>query len=346
MRREYRPRGRSTTPPPDRAASVDVGGVRVPGGLRRLQSGWDGRSPSGGFDSRPPPPTRPRVRRLRRAGSQFIHAGRRSSRSRGASHVGRTSRSRRTIVSAAACDSWSWPERSSVDGRTQVKLPPRCPRRRAQRRRRQAAVFHSDLALHDEVDALRSLVRSVQESREDLGGEIERWVCDHAERCPRQAQSTEVGLDDPGTAGGIRIHHAVTQLLRPDGIVFHRPDLGACVEEWKSQGTRAGAEIDDEFTGAHVERTDEPFDDALINEEVLTEFATPRIALGGYPLGHGPSPSSSCRHRSNRSRSDRPTFRVMQRSDDGSHRMPTVVGRSVQVSRRRRPSRNCRSTAF
>ena len=31
------------------------GGVRVPGGLHRLQSGWDGRSPSGGFDSRPPP---------------------------------------------------------------------------------------------------------------------------------------------------------------------------------------------------------------------------------------------------------------------------------------------------
>ena len=29
----------------------------MPGGLRRLQSGWDERSSSGGFDSRPPPPT-------------------------------------------------------------------------------------------------------------------------------------------------------------------------------------------------------------------------------------------------------------------------------------------------
>ena len=36
---------------------VTHGGVRAPGGLPRLQSGWDGRSPSGGFDSRPPPPT-------------------------------------------------------------------------------------------------------------------------------------------------------------------------------------------------------------------------------------------------------------------------------------------------
>jgi len=36
--------------------TVTGGGVWVPGGLPRLQSGWDGRSPSGGFDSRPPPP--------------------------------------------------------------------------------------------------------------------------------------------------------------------------------------------------------------------------------------------------------------------------------------------------
>ena len=38
--------------------TLSRGGVRVPGGLRRLQSGWDERSSSGGFDSRPPPPTR------------------------------------------------------------------------------------------------------------------------------------------------------------------------------------------------------------------------------------------------------------------------------------------------
>ena len=39
------------------AATVLDGGVRAPGGLHRLQSGWDRRSLSGGFDSRPPPPT-------------------------------------------------------------------------------------------------------------------------------------------------------------------------------------------------------------------------------------------------------------------------------------------------
>ena len=32
------------------------GGVRVPGGLHCLQNSWNGRSPFGGFDSRPPPP--------------------------------------------------------------------------------------------------------------------------------------------------------------------------------------------------------------------------------------------------------------------------------------------------
>ena len=41
-------------------ATMRLGGVRVPGGLHRLQSGWDERSSSGGFDSRPPPPTTPR----------------------------------------------------------------------------------------------------------------------------------------------------------------------------------------------------------------------------------------------------------------------------------------------
>jgi len=39
--------------------TVTGGGVWVPGGLPRLQSGWDGRPPSGGFDSRPPPPPLP-----------------------------------------------------------------------------------------------------------------------------------------------------------------------------------------------------------------------------------------------------------------------------------------------
>ena len=37
------------------ATTLMDGGVRVPGGLRRLQSGWNERSSFGGFDSRPPP---------------------------------------------------------------------------------------------------------------------------------------------------------------------------------------------------------------------------------------------------------------------------------------------------
>jgi hypothetical protein len=63
--REYRALMPSTTLPSATASgSVADGGVRAPGGLRRLQSGWDGRSPSGGFDSRPPPPTTASPRRL------------------------------------------------------------------------------------------------------------------------------------------------------------------------------------------------------------------------------------------------------------------------------------------
>ena len=56
VRREYRLRAADPTRrATERGNSVVGGGVRAPGGLRRLQSGWDGRSPSGGFDSRPPP---------------------------------------------------------------------------------------------------------------------------------------------------------------------------------------------------------------------------------------------------------------------------------------------------
>ena len=51
--------GRGSGPPPGRAARLAGGGVRAPGGLRRLQSGWLWRSHSGGFDSRPPPPPPP-----------------------------------------------------------------------------------------------------------------------------------------------------------------------------------------------------------------------------------------------------------------------------------------------
>src|SRR3954451_1733472 len=40
----------------DSSVIVPSGGVWAPGGLHRLQSGRDGRPPSGGFDSRPPPP--------------------------------------------------------------------------------------------------------------------------------------------------------------------------------------------------------------------------------------------------------------------------------------------------
>jgi hypothetical protein len=53
-----RPNARRGKTPTCSAANATLadGGVRVPGGLRRLQSGWEGRTPSGGFDSRPPPP--------------------------------------------------------------------------------------------------------------------------------------------------------------------------------------------------------------------------------------------------------------------------------------------------
>ena len=103
-------------------------------------------------------------------------------------------------------------------------------------------------------------------------------------------QPTEVCVDDAGIAVCAASLDALPQARRPDGIALHRPDIDAGGEQRKRQRTRAGAEIDDEFAGAQVERTNEPFDDVSINEKVLTEFPTPRVALGWESPGHGPSP--------------------------------------------------------
>ena len=150
-------------------------------------------------------------------------------------------------------DARSWPERSSVDGRPQVKLPPRCPRCGAQRRRRPTAVLHRDLELHDQVDAIWTTVGGVQESGEDLGREPEGWVRDDTKRCRWQAQSTEICLDDARSAVGAPRLHDLAQPLGPDGVALHRPHLDACAEQRKRQRTRAGAELDDDVAGAQVE---------------------------------------------------------------------------------------------
>ncbi len=180
-------------------------------------------------------------------------------------------------------------------------------------------MLRCNFALHDQVDAFRTTVRNVEEFGENLGGEPERRVCDNPERCPRQAQVTEVYFDDAGIAMCAPALNTPAQACRPSRVAFNCPYLDAGVEQRTRKRTRAGAELDDKFACAKLERTNEPFDDLLINEKILTEFATPGVALGWESPGHGPSPSSSCRHRSDRPRSETPTFRLwLQSMTDGS----------------------------
>lgn len=151
-------------------------------------------------------------------------------------------------------------------------------------------MLDGDLALHDQVHAVRATIWVVEELREDLGGQPERRVRDHTERSSRRPESTKVCVDDASAGMWTATSDVPPQHRCPHGVAFHCPHLGAGVEQRNGQRAGARAEIDDELTATEVEGTDEPVDRRSINEEVLAELATPRVALGRLSPGHGPSP--------------------------------------------------------
>jgi len=141
-------------------------------------------------------------------------------------------------------------------------------------------VLDGHLALHDQVKAVGTAVRVVEKGGEDLGGRRERWVGDHPKRGLRRPESTKVRWNDDCVSERVAVCEVAAQHVQPRGVALDRPHVDAGVEQWDRQRPGAGAEIDDELAGTETERTDESRDDALINEEVLTEVASPRVALG------------------------------------------------------------------
>ena len=114
-------------------------------------------------------------------------------------------------------------------------------------------MFDCDFALHDEVDPVGALIRSVEEFAEDLGGQPERRVRNDTKRRPRQAKLPKVRFDHAGGRCVTSSLDALAKLVRPRGITLDCPHLGAGVEQRKGERTRAGAEIDDEFAVSEVE---------------------------------------------------------------------------------------------
>ena len=77
------------------------------------------------------------------------------------------------------------------------------------------------------------------------------------------------------------------------GIDLDGPDTGACTEKWERDRARPGADVDDELASPHLEFVDDPFDEGVVSEEVLTELTSASIALGRASLGHGTAQSSA-----------------------------------------------------
>lgn len=191
-------------------------------------------------------------------------------------------------------------ERGSIDHGAEVEFPPRGPGRRAQRRRRRPAVLDGDLALEDQVGTIGASVGVVEQHRQDLGRQPERWVRDDPVRHAGEAELAQVGLEDPSRRRIAPSVEISPQPLGPRRVALDGPHVDARLQEGERQRAGTGAQLDDELTGDEIERTDEPVDDGPVNEEVLAEPATPGVALGRLSPGHGPSPRRSWRHRSDR----------------------------------------------
>ena len=151
-------------------------------------------------------------------------------------------------------------------------------------------MLHRHLALHDEIEAVGSPIRDVQQLGKDVGGEPEWRIGHHPKRRGREPELSKIDFDDSGPDPFVATFDASAQLLGPLRVALDSPHLDASVEQRKGQRAGAGTEIDDQLAGSQVERAHKAVDDLSINKEVLAEFATSRVALGWLSPGHGPSP--------------------------------------------------------
>ena len=221
-----------------------------------------------------------------------------SSRSRstkvGASRSGRIAGRRLRMVSTAASTRWARSERVPADRLAEFELPPRRPARRPQGDGRRRRVPAGDLGLQHQVGPVGPAPRPIEEQRQQLGRDPERWVRHDAVRLLRGREPTNVGLDHPHPNARPDGSKTITQPAGPYRIGFDRPEAYAGRDDRTRQRAGACTDLDDEFTRFESERVDESPDQSGISEEVLTERAASLVAPGpALSPGHGPSPSTS-----------------------------------------------------
>jgi hypothetical protein len=136
--------------------------------------------------------------------------------------------------------------------------------------------------------------RVVEQPREQSCGQPEGWIRHHPVRFGLPFRRAEVAAHNLDLVEQAILPDFVMKLPSPDGVSLDRYNGGACLEEWKGQGTSAGADLDDQLAGMDTNGINEPVDLRSVNEEVLAEGPPSRIPRSPPSIGgHEPSPSHS-----------------------------------------------------
>lgn len=162
-------------------------------------------------------------------------------------------------------------ERRARDDRTELERPPGCPGCRPKGGRRNRRPLPGNFELDDYIGSYRALRRVVEQAGEQGSSEPERRIRDHPVGLGGPRDLTEVLPHDLDLVDQTRLAHPVMELASPGGVGFDRDDPSAGSSHWKRQGACASSDFDDEFTGAGMDRIDEPADLTPINEEILSE---------------------------------------------------------------------------
>lgn len=111
----------------------------------------------------------------------------------------------------------------------------------------------------------------VEQPREQSCGQPERWIRHHPVRFGLPFRHAEVPAHNLDLVEEAFLPDLLMKLPSPDRVFLDRYNCGACLEEWKSQGTSARADLDDQLAGMDIDGVDEPVDLRSVNEEVLAE---------------------------------------------------------------------------
>ena len=158
-----------------------------------------------------------------------------------------------------------------------------------------AACLRATSSLEHQIGPVGPTPGSIEQQRQQLGGDPNGGLA-----------TTRYGSFGNRRPTNVRLDHPHPAVVRPDGRIGRggarpTPDPVRPPTPWlrsaaigRVRAPLPATHIDDEVVRARVPAADEPLDQRLVNEEVLTERAPPLVPFGpAQSPGHGPSPSAS-----------------------------------------------------